>query len=63
MRPVVSVSTLKWFIRYIYYWTVQILHNVIIAKSSATPPCMGDLGRFWLSCFGPLVFLHLKTFE
>ena len=30
--PVVSVSALTWFIRYIYYWNLQFLNNVIIHK-------------------------------
>ena len=33
LRPVVSVSALTWFIRYIYYWNLQFLNNVIIDKT------------------------------
>jgi hypothetical protein len=29
IRPVVSVSVLTWFIRYIYYWNLQFLNNVL----------------------------------
>jgi len=32
IHPVVSVSTLTWFIGYIYYWNFQFLNNVIIIK-------------------------------
>jgi hypothetical protein len=32
IHPVVSVSTLTWFIRYIYYWNLQFINNVIIIK-------------------------------
>jgi hypothetical protein len=37
-RPVVSASTLTWFIRYIYYWNVQLLYNVIINKTKVLLP-------------------------
>ena len=30
IRPVVSVSALSWFLKYIYYWNLQFLINVII---------------------------------
>ena len=33
IRPVISVSSLTWFIRYICYWNLQLLNNVIIIKS------------------------------
>ena len=33
IRPVVSVSSLTWVIRYIYYWNLQFLNNVIIIKT------------------------------
>jgi len=33
IRPVVSASALTWFIRYIYYWNLQFLNNVIINKT------------------------------
>ena len=29
-HPVVSVSSLTWFIRYIYYWILQFLNNVVL---------------------------------
>jgi hypothetical protein len=32
-RPVIGVSELTRFIRYIYYWNLQILNNVIIIKT------------------------------
>jgi hypothetical protein len=32
IRPVVSDSTLTWFIRYVYYWNLQFLNNVIMIK-------------------------------
>jgi hypothetical protein len=28
-----KVSALTWFIRYIYYWNLQFLNNVIIDKN------------------------------
>ena len=36
--PVVSVLGLTWFIRYIYYWNLQVLNNVIIIKSKVLLP-------------------------
>ena len=33
--PVVSVLALTWFIRYIYYWNLQFLNNIINIKVSA----------------------------
>ena len=33
IRPVVFVSALSWFIRYIYNWHEQFLNNVIINKT------------------------------
>jgi len=33
IRRVVIVSALAWFIRYIYYWNLQFLNNVIINKT------------------------------
>jgi hypothetical protein len=38
IRPVVSVSALTWFIRYIYYWNLQFLNNVIIDKTKVLLP-------------------------
>ena len=38
IRPVVSVSALTWFIRYIYYWNLHFLHNVIINKTMILLP-------------------------
>ena len=32
-RSVVSVSALKWFIRYICYWNLQFLNHIIINKT------------------------------
>jgi hypothetical protein len=36
--PVVSVSALTWFIRYIYYRNLQLLFNVIIIKTKVLFP-------------------------
>ena len=33
IRPVVNVSALTWFIRYICYWNLQFLNNVISDKT------------------------------
>jgi hypothetical protein len=33
IRPVVSASALIWVIKYIYYWNLQFLNNVIINKT------------------------------
>jgi hypothetical protein len=52
MRPVVSVSALTWFIRYIYYCNIQFL---ICNCYSPSPSLICD--RFWLSCLGPLGLL------
>jgi hypothetical protein len=38
IRPVVSVSAMTWFIRYIYYWNLQILDNVIFIKTNVLLP-------------------------
>jgi hypothetical protein len=38
IRPVVSASALTWFIRYIYYWKLQFLNNVIINKTKVLLP-------------------------
>ena len=35
---VVSASTLTWFIRYIYYWNLQFLNNIIIKKTKVLLP-------------------------
>jgi hypothetical protein len=36
---VVSFSELTWLIRYIYFWNLQFLNNVIITKTKVPPPC------------------------
>jgi hypothetical protein len=38
IRPVVSASALTWFIRYMYYWKLQYLNNVIINKTKVLLP-------------------------
>jgi hypothetical protein len=38
IRPVVSASGLTWFIRYIYFWNLQFLNNVIINKTKVLLP-------------------------
>jgi hypothetical protein len=49
---VIIVSTLTWSIRYIYFWNLQFLNNIItcIIKTKI-------LGLFWLCCLSPLVYL------
>ena len=37
IHPVVSALVLKWFIRYIYYWDLHFLNNVIINKNDGPP--------------------------
>ena len=37
-RSVVSVSSLTWLIRYIYYWNLQFLSNLIIIKTKDSFP-------------------------
>jgi hypothetical protein len=49
--PVVSVSVLTLFIRYIYYWSIQLLHNEASYIS-------GMLVAFILSKYLILVFIH-----
>ena len=46
------------FIRYICYWNLQFLDNVIIIKTKVLfTKAQGDLSRIWLdNLFGPLVF-------
>jgi hypothetical protein len=38
IRPVVNSSALTWLIRYIYYWNLQFLNNVIIIKTKVYLP-------------------------
>ena len=38
IRPAISVSTLAWFMRYIYYWNLQFINNVIIIKTNVLLP-------------------------
>ena len=58
IRSVVGASALTWFIRYIYYWNLQFLNNVIINKTEVLLPQIGDLiSRFCLSRLDPLVLL------
>ena len=38
IHPVVSASELTWFIRYIYYWKLQFLTNVILNKTKVLLP-------------------------
>jgi hypothetical protein len=38
IHPVITVSALTWFIRYIYYWNLQLLNNVIIIKTKVLLP-------------------------
>ena len=42
--PVVSVSALKWFIRYVYIWNLLFLSNVIITVIKV-PPLSGICDR------------------
>jgi hypothetical protein len=65
IRPVVSVSALPWFIRYIYCWNLTFLNNVIIKKENeCLPPSgIGDHSWCWLSCWGLLVYLLPTTFK
>jgi hypothetical protein len=58
MRPVVSVSAVTWFVRYIYYWKLLFLNNIIINKTTHSGICA--LSRFWLSGLSPLVLLLPK---
>jgi hypothetical protein len=38
IRSLVSVSALAWLIRYIYYWNLQFLNNVMINKTNVLIP-------------------------
>ena len=38
VRPVVWASAQTWFIRYIFYWNLQFLHNIIINKTKEILP-------------------------
>jgi len=61
--PVVSASALTRFTRYIYYWNLQFLNNVIIIKTKGLHSSgIYGLSRFWLSCLGPFVFIASKTY-
>ena len=50
---------LTWFVRYIYYWNLHNLNNVIIIKIKVVLP-QGYVT--FLFCLGPLVFLNTKRF-
>ena len=53
-------TELTWFIRYVYYWNLQFLNNVIIIKnkrSSTLDIC--DHSRFWL----PVVLLATSLYK
>jgi hypothetical protein len=43
IRPVVSASVLTLFIRYIYYWDLHFLNNIIINKTNVLLP------QLWLT--------------
>ena len=61
IRPVVSVSALTWVIRYIYYWNLQFLNNVIINKTKILlPQAKVTPTDFCLSSLGHLVLLLSK---
>ena len=50
IRPVVSASALTWFIRYIYYWNLQFLNNVIINKTKVLfPEVYVTLAEYYLA--------------
>jgi hypothetical protein len=61
--------SMAWYIRYIWYWNLQFLLNVIINKimvllpqapvTLAPPSGTGDLSWFWLFCLGSLVHFLL----
>ena len=56
-NPVISVLALTWFIRYINYINLQLLHNVIIIQTKVLDP--QDIDAVWdfgLSCLGPMVY-------
>jgi len=57
IHPIVSVSTLTWFIRYIYYWNLQFLNNVIIIKTKVRWPQAYAI----LADFGSLVYFLPET--
>jgi len=38
IRQMVSASALTWFIRYISYWNLQFLNNVVINKTKVPLP-------------------------
>jgi hypothetical protein len=62
--PVVGAMALTWFVRYIFFSKYAMLYHVIIIKTKVILPLgIGDLGRFGISCLGPLVFLLPKTFK
>ena len=52
IRPGVSASPLTWFIRYIYYWMLQFLRNVIIIKPNIVlPQAWVTLADFYYSVY------------
>jgi hypothetical protein len=64
IRPVVTVSVLSWFIRYICSWGLQFLNIVIIMKAKVLfPQAWMTLRQLWLSCLCHLVYLLHKSLE
>jgi hypothetical protein len=62
IRPVVSVLALTSFIRYIWYWNLEFLNNVIIIKTKVLlPQAWVTLAKCVRSSLGPLVYL-LRNF-
>jgi hypothetical protein len=60
IRPVVSASALTWYIKYICYWNLDFLNNVIIIKTKVLlPHAYVHLTDFGYR-LGPLVLLFTK---
>ena len=57
-RPVVSATSLTWFIRYIHCWKLRFRYNVIINQNYGSPLSnIGEPSWFCLSCLGPIFLL------
>jgi hypothetical protein len=69
IRPMVSVSALTWFIRYISYSNLQFLNNVVINKTKVPFPqayvTLADIGYLvYTLCFTCYKrYLNLFTFK
>jgi hypothetical protein len=61
-HPIVWISTLTWFIRYLHAWNLLFLSNVIDQNWGQSASSISNHSKFCLSCLDLLVLLLLKIF-